>query len=343
MPPRFAVLCQIDPPAAEAWLALRRPDAVLAFPGLLLATWGELYVSGDGRAKGVLAGALANDHELRVRLAARGVALELTDHRALALETLAQSGPAGIGHLRWQGSLACAHLGQRTVLVARDPLGIGGLHVARLAGGEVVASDPALLDGRHWPVPPGLAGVATAAGIAWQGVRLSRQVRPWLRDLPDGLREANADQVLAGLLSRIRSAAEALARGLGGLVREAPRDVAGAWLAAAISSDSHDGSGCWTMSGVDSLLGIAPSPRARWHPAPGGPRFPAWAPAEPIDGVPAADREQRILRATWLADGVLATARAESLAAGRVLVAPHLDAAVLAWHGAVPDCMRPRP
>ena len=359
MPPRFALLRTPDRVAAESWLAAKTPDEVLAWPGLWLAAWNDsgtaLMHTADGRAAGTLVGALANDRATARVLDTRGLTIALHDHRGLAVDTVALSGPEGLGRLRWQGSLAVAHLAQRMVLVARDPMGVGGLVIGRWADGEIVASDPGLLDGRCSPVPGGLVGLATVKGIAWQEARLHAEARPWLRDVPDELRRADAAQIEAGLLVRIGEAAQSLARGLGGLTGENPTDAAGRWLVermpAARGEDAEASSayeetaswhGHWTLTGVDSLLGVLPAPPPDWQRAIADVVLPQPEPPEPIAGVPEPDRQQRIWRATWLADHLLSRDRIAALARGQTLVAPHLDVAVLAWLGATPASLRPK-
>lgn len=360
MPRRFALLRTTDREAAETWLAAQSPDEVLAWPGLWLAAWNDsvtaLLHTADGRAAGTLVGALGNDLATAQILATRGLTIALHDHRALAVNTVALGGPESLGRLRWQGSLAVAHLAQRTVLVARDPMGVGGLVIGRLAGGEIVASDPGLLDGRWAPVPGGWLGLATAKGFVWQETRLHAEARPWLREVPEALRRADAAQIEAELLVRIGEAAESMARGLGGLACATPVDAAQRWLiermpavrrglteATLAPGDFAPSRGLWTLTGVDSMLGLLPAPPLDWQGQVGEIALPRAEPPEPLAGVAEPDRQQRIWRSTWLADGLLGQDRTAASARGQTLVAPHLDVAALAWLGAAPPLLRPKP
>lgn len=343
---RFAVLRTSDRERAERWLADRAPDDVIAWPGLWLATWGGLERTRDGRGVGTLAGALTSDLDVAEALTTRGWTVDREDHRALAVTTVALQGPEGLARLRWQGSLAVAHLAQRAVLVARDVMGVGGLAIARLGpDGEVAVSDPGLLGLGQTsdPVPGTLSSLWTANGISWQKPRLHPDARPWLREVPDALRHANAAEIEAGLVDRIGSAAQALGRGLGGLTLDVPTEPCGHWLAERFAAQVTGGPGWWTLRGAESPFGRLEGPPEGWCAPVAEVKMPATEPPEPIDPVPGTEATQRHLRSLWLPDHVLAPVRAQAVAQRRVLVAPHLDVQALAWLGAVPEALRPRP
>lgn len=345
MPARFAVLYQLDPTALPAILDRLQPDEFEVRGGLALLTWGERHETGDGRAVGTLAGVVCNDLVAAERLNRRGLAVLASEHVTLAMATVGQGGPTGLGTLRWQGSLACMHRAQRTVMVARDPLGVGGLWHRRGPQATMLASDPvscaALQEGDPaQQVPAGTLALVSETSVTVLPQRPAEENAAWFRHVPDELRHADAAAIEAGLVQRLQEATAAAARGLDGLVRTAPRDAAETWIAARVPvAPSLAPGGLWTLRGCASLFGEAALvERGRVSSA-----WPRPEPPEPTDGVDPADRGQRWLRVTWLADDELAAERATAFAAGQTLVAPHLDPQVLAWLGGAARGLRPRP
>jgi hypothetical protein len=341
---RFALLRTPDRELAEAWLQKRGPDEVLAWPGLWLAAWGGLERTEDGRAAGTLAGALSDDLDVARTLKIRGLTIDPADHRRLAVTTVAWEGPEALGRLRWQGSLAVAHLAQRTVLIARDVMGVGGLTIGRLGqDGEVVASEAGLVDEPRRSVPGALWSLWTASGITWHQARLHSEARPWLREVPTELRHADAAHIEEGLIARIQAVAQSLERGLGGLTRERPTEPCGRWLVERLGHVDAGELGLWSLAGVESLFGRLAGPPEGWNQGPALVKWPRTEPPEPIEGVPEPDRTQRIYRDHWLPDRILGQARELAAHQGRVLVAPQFDVAALAWLGAIPPDRRPQP
>ena len=121
----------------------------------------------------VFNGELYNFQELRDRLSAAGHSFRSTGDTAVLLRTLSLQGPSAVSTLRGMFAFACWDPARRTLLLARDPLGIKPLYVAR-------CSDPAA----GWTLAfasevrallaSGLLGTprldpATAASVVWNG------------------------------------------------------------------------------------------------------------------------------------------------------------------------------
>ena len=99
--------------------------------------------------------------------------------------------------------------------------------------------------------------------------------------------------------------------------------------------------GDWTWAGAASLWGGL-AEVAEWPRAGAVADLPTREVPEPTEGQPPDEVQRRLWRATWLPEHDLADARARAEGAGRVLVAPHLDVAVLAWLGALAPALRAR-
>jgi hypothetical protein len=333
---RFAVLHAGSPADHDAWQARHQPEHLQAWPGLTLAWWGRDFCSCDGRMRGAWCGALTDDHALADRLSERGVPALLHDHGQLAIDEVALAGPDAPSAWRWQGSMAVAHVAQRRVLAVRDPMGVGGLHASRIG----LASDAELLDDAA-PVPPGVVAVVAPGQRRWQRLKLQPTARPWLREVPDDLRRTGADEAMQGVLARVHAAAMACARGLDGLARTAPTDAAEHWWAQRLVwPTAPSAGGLWTWAGAASLLGASVT-TAPWSPSPAVADLPEREVPEPVADLPAGEVTRRRWRATWLPERDLALDRGLAAAQGRVLVAPHLDVAVLAWLGALAEDVRP--
>jgi asparagine synthase (glutamine-hydrolysing) len=79
----------------------------------------------------VFNGEIYNFRDLRQRLAAEGQELRSTGDTAVMLRALGLHGPAAVGWLRGMFAFACWDPRARRLLVARDPLGIKPLYLAR--------------------------------------------------------------------------------------------------------------------------------------------------------------------------------------------------------------------
>ncbi len=292
----------------------------------------------DGKAIGVLDGVIFNDLALAGPLIARGA--PIVDHTDLALHTVGWSGLPGLAAMRWHGTLAIVHQAQRSAIVARDWQGVGGLYWAQHAGGHVFANaSQAVLNLGLTPrlVPPGMAAICLPSGVQWQVLPSSPAARAWFRELPEELATPTPQAWREGLAARLREALAACQRELPNLQQESPSDRVGTWLAAQlplVAPGAPDA--LWSLADADALLGLAvAAPLA--HEA--GP----WPEPEPPEPLRVDEREAlaRRVRATWLADVALESARQRALLLNLPVVAPHLDPAVLAWLGAMPAHLRP--
>jgi asparagine synthase (glutamine-hydrolysing) len=79
----------------------------------------------------VFNGEIYNFRDLRRRLAAEGQELQSTGDTAVMLRALGLHGPAAVGWLRGMFAFACWNPKERRLLLARDPLGIKPLYLAR--------------------------------------------------------------------------------------------------------------------------------------------------------------------------------------------------------------------
>jgi asparagine synthase (glutamine-hydrolysing) len=79
----------------------------------------------------VFNGEIYNYVDLRERLVARGESLQSSGDTAVMLRALGTNGPAAVRQLRGMFAFACWDPARRELLLARDPLGIKPLYVAR--------------------------------------------------------------------------------------------------------------------------------------------------------------------------------------------------------------------
>src|SRR5271156_1942201 len=79
----------------------------------------------------VFNGEIYNFRDLRRRLAAEGQELQSTGDTAVMLRALGLHGPAAVSWLRGMFAFACWNPEERRLLLARDPLGIKPLYLAR--------------------------------------------------------------------------------------------------------------------------------------------------------------------------------------------------------------------
>lgn len=338
----------------RGFLASLDADETQVWGPVALAVWGSPIATRDGRAVGVLRGVVLNDQAVAASLRARGLDLPVTDHPGLAIEQVGLGGPPGLAALRWHGSLAVVHQGQRQALVARDPQGVGGLvwlqagplqvlaTDVEAAGGLQVQGGPQVQGGlqvRGRLVPPGVVAAVGERGVQWQLARPAPENEAFLREIPPELRQMDEAAVTRGLIARVQAAVQACHRGLGGLQVEEPVTPGERWLLGQLRlPEGEAAGGRWSLVGVDSLLGEAPGPATAREPGP----WPEPPPSEPVARVSESDQITRTWRATSLADQGLEAARRRARAQGQTLVAPHLDPAVLAWLGVVAAERRPR-
>lgn len=330
--------------AVTAWLQSCGALQISQQGGVGLAVWGRVLPSPDGRVLGAFAGVLLSDRQVVGRLAQRGLAVSAAEHAELAVADAALHGPAALNHWRWQGSLACLHLGRRAALVARDPLGIGWLGRGSEQRVEILSNHLPLSS--QWPaVPPGMVLQVGAAGIAARPLDLQGEARFFLREKPEFTELAPFGE---GLRERLKVALQACLRGCGrvDLLEASGREgraferLIGEMLnktddltQGGVTSSSP---AAWTLQGAAQLLGEVEAPA----PMPTAPDAKLAEPFEPVLRCDPADRPERWWRARAL-DAALHGDRAAAAARGQTLVAPHLDAAVLAWLGAMPRSQRP--
>src|SRR6266699_4138797 len=141
--------------AAVGTLAHRGPDservevvaaahAVLAFRRLSiidLAT-GDQPMSADGTHHIVFNGEIYNYREIRGALARDGVAFRTASDTEVLLRTLMRSGPRGLDALRGMFAFALLDVPHRSLLLARDRLGVKQLYYAAVPAGFFFASEP---------------------------------------------------------------------------------------------------------------------------------------------------------------------------------------------------------
>ena len=333
----WTLVWQPDEQALTALLP-RLPEHQVRRGPLVLASAHELQQTMDGKAIGILDGVIFNDLALAGPLTARGA--PIVDHTSLALHTVGWSGLAGLATMRWHGTLAIVHQAQRSAIVARDWQGVGGLYWAQSAGAHVFANtSQALLNRGLTPrlVPPGMAAICLPSGVQWQVLPSSPAARAWFRELPEDLATPTPQDWQLGLAARLREALAACQRALPNLQQETPGDRVGTWLAAQLPLVAPVAADAlWSLEGADAWLGLASAAPVE-HPI--GP-WPEPEPPEPLR-VDAREALARWVRATWLADVALESARQRAALVDLPIVAPHLDPAVLAWLGAMPVALRP--
>ena len=360
--PPVAVECWLSGSGApNAWQAERIglavwPDSAAAAAGPRAAVWAP-----DGRAVGAFAGVLFSDTEVQERLALRGLAVQVRDHAQLAVLDMALHGPQAVAAWRWQGSLACLNPGQRQALLLRDPLGVGWVGWSQHEELQLWSNRIDL--SAHWSaVPPGVVLQLARGTVTAHPLRLLGAAQPFLRDrsaVMAGVQEVrDQQQRLAllgdGLRQRLESVVRACVRGTGGLAA-LPRlpEATDRWAQEcsglhAADQDLPAGAAVWSALGSAELLGAPPEVRERAAtgsatnaPTTSAPTTSASASAspwaaeifEPIERCDPLDRAERLWRAREL-PALLGPDRHWAVQHGRVLVAPHLDPAVLAWLGA---------
>ena len=91
----------------------------------------------DGRAVIVFNGEIYNYRELRTELAARGAVFRTDGDTEVILAAWQQWGPACLARLNGMFAFALYDVGQRTLFLARDRLGVKPLHYAALSDGSL--------------------------------------------------------------------------------------------------------------------------------------------------------------------------------------------------------------
>ena len=335
----WALLWHPEDSELAAALPLLPPQQVRRGP-VALAVQDSFAQTADSKAIGAFDGVVFNDRQVAEPLIGRGAPIR--DHASLVLHAVGWNGPQGLATLRWHGTLAIVHQAQRSAIVARDWQGVGGLYWAPWGAGQAFANSRAGLTGlglHSRLVPPGMAAICAASGVQWQPMATHAEARGWFRELPDECAAPTAALWQDGLMQRLSDAVAACQRTYPRLQQDAPSDRTGAWLAQhfpiapALAADA-----LWTLAGADAWLGLSPAEPLPPEPGP-------WPPPEPAEPLRVGDQEARArrVRATWLADVALETARMRALALDLPIVAPHLDPAVLAWLGAMPRELRPVP
>lgn len=345
----------LGPPAAvERWLGGCGAQDVWQAENLGLACWQAPPLASaaasaavwapDGRAVGAFSGVVLSDSPVQERLSLRGLRVSTSDHAQLAVLDLALHGPAAVAAWRWQGSIACLNPGQRQALLVRDPLGVGWIGWARQAELQVWSNRGEGTAG--WiAVPPGVVLQLAGGKVTAQAMRLQGTAQPFLRDrsaVPglDGPSVPQDRQALLGegLGERLRLAVQACVRATGGLsIVPESQGRASVWQRQCselltVEQAQPAGAAVWSVQGGAELLG---SLVADQGVAGVGVLVAPW-PAEvfePIERCDPLDRAERLWRAQVLPQ-LLGSDRQWAAQRGRVLVAPHLDPAVIAWLGA---------
>ncbi|HWA24087.1 MAG TPA: asparagine synthase (glutamine-hydrolyzing) [Lacunisphaera sp.] len=142
--------------------------------------------SPDGRFSLVFNGAIYNYLELKAELAAAGWSFRTNCDTEVLLAAYATQGPACLPRLRGMFAFAAWDDRERTLFVARDPLGIKPLYYARLPeGGVAFASElnALLASGR---VPRVIDPASVGEYLAWFSVPAPRTIYQGIANLPPG-------------------------------------------------------------------------------------------------------------------------------------------------------------
>ena len=140
---------------AHRRLAVIDPTAAGAQP--MIAAGGAISYNGE----------LYNDDEVRAALRARGVSFRSSCDTETVLAALIEWGPEALDRLRGMYALAFYDTRRRTLLLARDPLGVKPLYwwrgvVSGDEGESIVAASEIPAIGRH----PGIDAIPDLAGIS---------------------------------------------------------------------------------------------------------------------------------------------------------------------------------
>ena len=148
-------------------------------------------------------GEIYNYVELRQRLEARGCSFRSTGDSEVLLQALGTWGERALDELDGMFAFAFYHAASRRVLVARDPLGIKPLYLARVPGAVVFASEVrTVLASRLVPDELDPAGIAGC--LAYGAPQDPLTVHRAIRSLPSGSCEWLDAASLAGRPPAIR-------------------------------------------------------------------------------------------------------------------------------------------
>jgi asparagine synthase (glutamine-hydrolysing) len=151
----------------------------------LSAAGGQPMASGDGRLRLVMNGEIYNFLELRRELEADGVRLRSRSDTEVVLALYAREGAAMLSRLRGMFGLAIWDGQERTLLLARDPLGIKPLYVSTSGGHLRFASQVKALE-RGGAVSREVDPAGTAGFLLWGSVPEPLTIRKAVRALPAG-------------------------------------------------------------------------------------------------------------------------------------------------------------
>jgi asparagine synthase (glutamine-hydrolysing) len=138
--------------------------------------------TGDGI---VFNGEIYNFVDLRVRLRSEGHEFHSTGDTEVLLRALSSWGERALEELDGMFALAFFHAATRRVLLARDPLGIKPLYVARLPGAALFASEVRALLASH-VVPSDLDPAGIASYLAYGSPQDPLTIHRAIRSFPSG-------------------------------------------------------------------------------------------------------------------------------------------------------------
>ena len=346
------VVLRGEPAAVTWWLAHLGATDATHVGRVCLAGWRAephdqmpiAAISGDGKNVAVLSGFVANDLQMAQILATRGSVSPVSAHVGLAADAVAWLGPQGLGHLRWQGTLAVLHRGLGQIMVARDLFGVGGAYVlsasqtAQYGGGAGHGVDlvvtrrrrlPAELARMARPLPPGLMLLVGDRGLQTARLRPDPSQSAVLADPDEAAGASGPGAARTWLVEHTLALRAAAHRGLGAAAGTPSAATPPNWWPA------PPGDVCWL--GADSLghtpsLAAASGPGPDWYCPPGDPPEPTGhGVADPL-------RAQRLYRCQVLPEQSLAAVRETKPTPW--LVVPALDPPLLATWNAWPAALR---
>ncbi|PYQ63505.1 MAG: asparagine synthase (glutamine-hydrolyzing) [Acidobacteria bacterium] len=141
--------------------------------------------SADGRFRLVMNGEIYNFLELRRELEAQGVSFRSRSDTEVVLTLYAREGPAMLSRLRGMFGLAIWDERERTLLLARDPLGIKPLYVSAAGGSLRFASQVKALE-RGGAISRETDPAGVAGFLLWGSVPEPFTIRKAVRALPAG-------------------------------------------------------------------------------------------------------------------------------------------------------------
>jgi asparagine synthase (glutamine-hydrolysing) len=151
----------------------------------LSAAGAQPMASADGRFHLVMNGEIYNFAELRRQLEGDGVAFRSRSDTEVVLALYAREGRAMLGRLRGMYALALWDDRDKTLLLARDPLGIKPLYVSTAGGCLRFASQVKALE-RGGAIPPAADPAGVAGFLLWGAVPEPLTIRRAVRALPAG-------------------------------------------------------------------------------------------------------------------------------------------------------------